>query len=104
MTYYLERALIDTKNFEERVALLTRMIDIMCVFEELNNFNGIMEFFSALHSSSVYRLELTKKVALVRHNDRFPRKSHSSYFFMEHPFEFRACLTRNAKHTNTSAT
>jgi son of sevenless-like protein len=64
MTYYLERLLVETGNLQERVALMSRMIEIMIVFEELQNYNGVMEFFSALNSSSCYRLEQTRGVRM----------------------------------------
>ena len=57
---------MEAENLDERVAVFTRVIEVLQVFQELNNFNGVLEVVSAINSVPVYRLDHTFEVNTQR--------------------------------------
>nr|CAD2176560.1 unnamed protein product [Meloidogyne enterolobii] len=60
LTYWVAKSIVETESLDERAEMFSRVLEIMFVFEELNNFNGLIAFFSALNCQPVYRLEESK--------------------------------------------
>ena len=58
----VSRCMVETEHLDERVAVVGRIIEVLQVFQELNNFNGVLEIVSAMNSSPVYRLDHTFEV------------------------------------------
>jgi len=61
LTWYLSKLIVETENFEERVAVYQRILEIMVALRDLNNFNGLIAISSVLHSSPIHRLGATRE-------------------------------------------
>lgn len=58
---------MDTLNFEERVAVITRAAEVVLALNEFNNFNALLSTAACFQSAAVYRLKITLQAVSPRY-------------------------------------
>eukprot|EP01080_Neovahlkampfia_damariscottae_P003929 gene3929-7139_t len=59
LSSWISNQIVDTDNLKQRILIVEKFIDISDKLWNLNNFNGLFSVFSALNSSSIFRLKKT---------------------------------------------
>ncbi|XP_062140186.1 protein son of sevenless [Drosophila sulfurigaster albostrigata] len=67
VTRWIEKSIMEAENFDERLAIMQRSIEVMMVMLELNNFNGILSIVAAMGTAAVFRLRATFNGLPERH-------------------------------------
>lgn len=60
---WFEKLIVETENFEERYAVVLRILDIFQVLLDLNNFHGAIAVVAAMMTASIHRLHHTVDVS-----------------------------------------
>lgn len=68
LTRWIEKQIIESENFEERVAMVSRALEVFMVMIELNNFNGGLAIAAAIQCTAVHRLKHTLSGISARHS------------------------------------
>ena len=64
---WYKKNILEAENLQERVATVARILEMMVVFMELNNFNGVLEVAAAMTSAPIYRLKHTLQRVAQEH-------------------------------------
>lgn len=62
---WFEKLIVETENFEERYAVVLRILDIFQVLLDLNNFHGAIAVVAAMMTASIHRLHHTVDVSTL---------------------------------------
>lgn len=61
LSYWIRKCIVEVEDFDKRIAIYNRVIEIMGVLRDLNNFTGLLSIGSAIESAPIVRLSHTRK-------------------------------------------
>ena len=67
---------MESENLEERICVIRRILEILVVLQELNNFSGVLALTSAFKSASIHRILFDKNTGIF--NDKIKSKLSSN--------------------------
>ena len=67
---------MESENLEERICVIRRILEILVVLQEYNNFSGVLALTSAFKSASIHRILFDKNTGIF--NDKIKSKLSSN--------------------------
>lgn len=90
ISYWLRKCIVEAEDFDHRVAIFLRAIEIMIVLNKFNNFTGLLIIGSAIESAPIKRLRHTQ--AKIKKNEHLKALEEYTNLNKEHQNPLRMRL------------